>query len=227
MKNNKLNKVIVSLDITDKRKINSVVKDLTKYGVRYKIGAIPFVKFGPKYVAKLIDMGADVFVDLKLYDIPNTMAKTAAVITEMGAWAFTVHVKAGNKALTLVSKEVKTVANRLKKRKPLVLGVTELTSNDADINDVMQLVRQAADCGLDGVISSPWEAAGIKSFCKKNKKRLYVVTPGIRCAGDAAGDQKRVATASFAFKEGADYIVVGRSIIDKPDYVQAAMALLK
>jgi len=217
------NKLIVALDLEDKAKIRQVVKELSPKEVKFKIGSIAFTKFGPGLVKELVDKGADVFLDLKLHDIPNTMKKAAAVITQMGCWAFTVHLSAGKQALTEVKKEVNQAAKKYKVRKPLILGVSILTSQKSTKAAVMKLVKTGQECGLDAVVASSKEAKLIKSRYKK----LKVITPGIRSASDDIGDQKRVATASYAFKQGADYIVVGRPIVQKKNYLKAAKAVLE
>ena len=214
-------KLIVALDLEDKAKIKKVVKALAPKGVKFKIGSIAFTKFGPAFVKSFIDRGIDIFLDLKLYDIPNTMKNTAGVITGLGCWAFTVHVKSGSEALLAVRKQVDQTAKTKKIRKPLILGVTELTSSRTCAKAVLSLAKEAKKSGLDGIISSPHEAKQIK-----NKFKIKVVTPGIRSTKDKKGDQKRVATAKFAFSRGADYIVVGRPIINKKDYLKAAEDLL-
>jgi len=217
------NKLIVALDLEEKKDIEKVVRALKPKGVKFKIGSIAFTKFGPDLVNKLIKQGADVFLDLKLHDIPNTMRQTARVITQMGCWAFTVHTSAGQKALREVKQQVAATARAEKKRKPLILGVTELTSSSADPEEVLKLAAVAEAVGLDAVVASAQEAAGIKQRFPK----LKVVTPGIRNPGDEVGDQKRITTARTAFENGADYIVVGRPIISKKDYLAAAEAVLK
>jgi orotidine-5'-phosphate decarboxylase len=215
-------KLIVALDLEDKKKINQVVDKLAPKGVKFKIGSIAFTKFGPVFVKRFIDKGIDIFLDLKLYDIPNTMKKTAAVITELGCWAFTVHIKAGEIALREVKQEVAIRAKKLKLRKPLILGVSELTSEKSSSQKVLKLIANAKKTGLDGVIASPQEVYQIKK-----QYDLKVVTPGIRSPEGEKGDQKRIATAQFAFNHGADYIVVGRPIINEKDYLKAAKIVLE
>jgi orotidine-5'-phosphate decarboxylase len=216
-------KLIVALDLNSEREIQKVVKILAPKKVKFKIGSIAFTRFGPALVRKFTTKNIDIFVDLKLYDIPNTMKETATIITELGAWAFTVHIKAGKEALKAVKEQVICTARKNKIRKPLILGVTELTSSNASIEQVIDLVEQAYEAGIDGVIAAPKEAAMIK---EKFSKKLKVVTPGIRNPNDEVDDQKRIATAQAAFRHGADYIVVGRPIIAKKDYLKAAEEIL-
>jgi orotidine-5'-phosphate decarboxylase len=191
--------------------------------VKFKIGPIAFTKFGPGLVKKFIKQKRDIFLDLKLYDIPHTMKETAAVIAKMGCWAFTVHLKAGKEALEAVKKEVARISRADRLRRPLILGVTELTSSNAGLKEVLRLAEKAYQAGLDGVIASAKEAKGIKS---RFGSKLKIVTPGIRNPNDATADQKRITTARIAFRNGADYIVVGRPIITKKDYLKAAAEVL-
>jgi len=217
-------KLIVALDLDSAAEIERVVRVLAPKGVKFKIGPVAFIRLGPGLVKKLIRRKADVFIDFKLYDIPHTMQEAASAIVDLGAWAFTVHTKSGVEALRAVRQAVNRRAKKIKGRKPLILGVTELTSAYAGLEQVISLAVQAQAARLDGVIASAQEAASIKARCGKS---LLVVTPGIRNPSDAAGDQKRVTTAAQAFSAGADYIVVGRPIIGKPDYLKAAMEILK
>ncbi|MFA6281418.1 MAG: orotidine-5'-phosphate decarboxylase [Candidatus Omnitrophota bacterium] len=216
-------KLIVALDLNSEKEIVRAVKVLAPKKAKFKIGSIAFTKFGPALVKKFTRKNIDIFVDLKLYDIPNTMKETARVITEMNCWAFTVHIKSGLEALSAVRDEVKKVAQEKNIRRPLILGVTELTSAKASPEDVLKLVKVAFDAKLDGVIASPQEAKSIKA---KFKKALKVVTPGIRSPLDDKGDQKRITTAKTAIASGADFIVVGRPIISKEDYLKAAEEVL-
>ena len=216
-------KLIVALDLEDKQKIVGVVDALAPKGVKFKIGSIAFTKFGPELVKSFIDRGLEVFLDLKLYDIPNTMAKTASVITGLGCWAFTVHLAAGKEALGAVRSAVNNAARQHHKNSPLVLGVTVLTSSDLEMQErqeeIKRLVSLAEGVSLEGIIASPLDVKKIK---ETYQKKLKIITPGIRNPQDEVQDQKRVATANQAFFEGADYVIVGRPIINKTDYLQAA-----
>ncbi|MDP8290471.1 MAG: orotidine-5'-phosphate decarboxylase [Candidatus Susulua stagnicola] len=221
--NNNWEKLIVALDSDKRSEIEKVVETLAPKGVKFKIGSITFTKFGPDFVKELVDRGIDVFLDLKLYDIPNTMARASSIITELGCWAFTVHLQAGREALEAVKIAVKDTANKLGKTGPLILGVSVLTSSKATQGEINQLVKQADCAGIEGVISSAHDVKDIK----KDFPNLKVITPGIRNLLDQKGDQKRIATASLAFANGADYIVVGRPIIEKIDYLKAAEEILR
>jgi orotidine-5'-phosphate decarboxylase len=216
------NRLIVALDLEDPREIKKVVKTLAPYGVKFKIGPIAFTKFGPEFVKNLIKQGADIFLDLKLYDIPNTMKRTAGIITAMGCWSFTVHVAAGLEALKEVKNEANLAAKKYKVRKPIIMGVTVLTSREADKAEVLKLAGIADQAAIDAVVASAKEAGAIK----RKFPRLKIITPGIRPPSASSGDQKRVMTATAAFRAGADYIVVGRPILEQKDYQKAAQDVL-
>ncbi|MCM8787491.1 MAG: orotidine-5'-phosphate decarboxylase [Candidatus Omnitrophica bacterium] len=206
------NRLIVALDLDDKRKIRSLVKSLQPEGFKFKVGLISFTKFGPSLVKELINQNIDVFLDLKLFDIPNTMCKTARIITQMGCWAFTVHIKAGKQALEAIREEVEKVAKDKNIKKPLILGVTELTSKRISSLKVLKLAKIALNSGLDGVICSAKDLKLLKAKIK-NKNFLFV-TPAIRLEKIKSDDQKRTATLKEAKKQGADYMVIGRPILE-------------
>ncbi|MCM8819962.1 MAG: orotidine-5'-phosphate decarboxylase [Candidatus Omnitrophica bacterium] len=209
------NRLIVALDVDDKKKIKNLVKELAPKGFKFKVGLISFTKFGPSLVKELVNQNIDVFLDLKLFDIPNTMCKTARIITKLGCWAFTVHIKAGRQSLEAVKKEVEEVAKNKKIRKPLILGVTELTSQNTSPFKVLNLAKIALECGLDGVICSANDLKLLKTKIK-NKSFLFV-SPAVRLEKIAGDDQKRIATVREAKALGADYMVIGRPILEAKD----------
>jgi len=221
-------KLIVALDLEDREKIQEVVDSLTLTETKFKIGSVAFTKLGPIFLKELIDQGKDVFLDLKLNDIPNTMAKAATIITGLGVWGFTVHLSSGKEALTAVRLAVNQEAKKLGRTAPLILGVSVLTSSSLEMSErqesVKGLCKLAVEAGLDGVISSSLD---VKMIRQQHGERLQIITPGIRGPADNLGDQKRVATANQAFDNGADYIVVGRPIIEKKDYLAAAKSILE
>lgn len=221
-------KLIVALDLEDKEKIQEVVSSFSATKTKFKIGSIAFTKLGPNFLKELIDQGKDIFLDLKLNDIPNTMAKAATVITGLGVWAFTVHLSSGKEALVAVRLAVDQEAKKMGKTAPLILGVSVLTSSSLEMDkrqeSVKGLCELAAEAGLDGVIASSLDAKMIR---QQHGDKLQIVTPGIRGSADNLGDQKRVTTANQAFDNGADYIVVGRPIIENKDYLTSAKNILE
>lgn len=215
-------RLIVALDVEDKEKILKVVNGLPDKVTTFKIGLIAFSKFGPLAVALIRRRKREVFLDLKLYDIPNTMKMASRIAARLGVWAFTVHAKNGRKALGELKKDLASFCSKKGLRRPLIIGVTELTSAASSKAQVLKLVGVCSKAGLDGVVCSAQEAG----LVKRKYKNLTVITPGIRPASARGDDQKRVTTASRAFKDGADYIVVGRPIIEKKDYLKAAQEVL-
>ena len=214
------NKLIVALDLTSETKINQAIGKLSPKVKRFKIGLIAYTRFGPKVIKKVKQKGGKVFLDFKLFDIPNTMAETAKAFVDLGVWAFTVHLKAGPEALQQVKREIKKYAKQKKKKAPLIIGVTELTSKKASIGKVLKLAKVAKVAKIDGVVCSVWEAKAIKE-----KFKILTITPGIR-AKKAQDDQKRTATVEGALKNKVDYFVVGRPIVTKKDYLKAAGEVL-
>ena len=166
MKADLWNKLIVALDSDNKRTIKNIVKELSPRVKKFKVGLIPYTVAGPGLVEWIKSLGAEVFLDLKLYDIPNTMAKTAKIMVDMGVWAMTVHIKSGKVALRGVKSEIVNQAKKTKKRVPLIIGVTELTSTNASLKQVLKLSDLGKESGVDGVVCSVWEAGEIKKGIK-------------------------------------------------------------
>ncbi|MBE5730973.1 MAG: orotidine-5'-phosphate decarboxylase [Clostridiales bacterium] len=191
-----------------------------------KIGMELYYAAGPSIVKELKERGHKVFLDLKLHDIPNTVKKAMAVLSELGVDMCNVHA-AGTKRMMSAAIEGLTRADGTR---PLLIAVTQLTSTDEQtMHDdllidgpidkvVMHYAQNAMHAGLDGVVCSPLEAGKVHSVCGKS---FVTVTPGIRFAGGDVGDQKRVTTPALAKELGSDYIVVGRPITAAEDPVAA------
>lgn len=205
--------LIVALDVPTREKALSLAKELKDSVSIFKVGPVLFTRYGPSIVKDIKDCGANVFLDLKIYDIPNTVASAVKAIAELGVAMFTVHIS-GGKDMLKAAVDVRSSMCNVDPRSsfPKILGVTVLTSiAEASIEEVMGLVNIAKDVGLDGVIASPQE---VESIRKAVGKDFLIVTPGVRPKGTEAGDQKRTATPKEAVQKGADYIVVGRPIIE-------------
>ena len=215
------NKLIVALDLTSQKKIKGVIKELSPRVKKFKVGLIAYTKFGPQIIKWAKKRGAKVFLDFKLYDIPNTMVETAKNFIDLDVWAFTVHIKAGEEALRALKKELTKEASRRKKKRPLIIGVTELTSKKASLAQVLKLAKVAKRSNLDGVVCSVWEAKTIKT-----KLGLRTITPGIRKV-KTGDDQRRVATFKDVLKNKVDYCVVGRPIVKEKNPLKAAQDILK
>ncbi len=218
--NKKQEKLIVALDTADLAQLELLQKELVGVVTYYKVGLELFTAYGWQAVKLIQNAGGKVFLDLKLHDIPNTVAKTAAVIAEHQVDMFNVHALGGFEMMSWVRKAVdeKVPAGQ---KKPVVLAVTILTSHSQEelssdlgiqrkVQDqVLHLAKLAQKAGLDGVVCSPHE---IEILRKEMGPDFIIVTPGIRSAENAMADQKRTLTAREAIQLGANHIVVGRPI---------------
>ena len=176
------------------------------------------------------------FLDLKYNDIPNTVSKAAVEATKMGVYMVNVHALSGKEAMRVTAKAVAQEAKKLHIFKPILVAVTVLTSlheedlaplglKDSVEENVLRLAGAAKESGLDGVVASPREIGIIK---EKFGENFVVVTPGIRPAwAQDKGDQKRVMTPAEAIKKGADFIVIGRPILEAKKPVKAVRAILE
>jgi orotidine-5'-phosphate decarboxylase len=228
-------KLIVALDYPSAEEALAVVEELKNHVALFKVGLQLFSNEGPPVVKAILDQGANVFLDLKLHDIPNTAAKAAVAAARMGVSMMNFHCLGGRKMLSQISKEVSAFCSENSLQKPALIGVTILTSlNDEDIQDigiskkvmeeVEHLSRIAKESGLNGVVASPHEIKTIKNGCGQD---FLVVTPGIRPLWSRKNDQERITTPSEAVQRGADYIVVGRPITGSPDRKEAAERIIK
>jgi len=203
---------------------------------RFKIGSQLFTAAGPGAVEAIQKRGAEVFLDLKFHDIPNTVAGAAREATRMGVLIFNVHASGGRVMMAAAAEGAATAARELGVRRPIVLAVTVLTSLDraalgrelgvADSVEghVLHLAALAAAAGLDGCVASPNEIGALRT---SRGPGWVIVTPGVRPAGSAVGDQSRIATPGVAVSAGAHYLVVGRPITAAPDPARAAEAVLR
>lgn len=199
-----MNPLIAALDISNKERAISLVKELKGYVFIFKIGPVLFTRYGPDVVREIKSLGVDVFLDLKFYDIPNTVKGAVEAIRELGVSMFTVHISGGKEML---QEAVRSASGASK-----VLGVTKLTSfQDVDTEEILRMVDIARDTGLDGVVCSPQEIKAVRDYVGRD---FLIVTPGIRPRGFEYGDQRRVSTPKSAIQNGADYIVIGRPIVE-------------
>lgn len=226
-----LDKLIVALDVDTPDQALDLVTDLRGVAGMFKIGSQLFTLAGPRIVKDIIASGAKVFLDLKFHDIPHQVAGSARSAAQLGVSLFTLHASGGAEMMQRAVEAVTEVADREGTTRPAVLAVSVLTSIDAaalsqiGINSspeesVLRLVKLAEQSGVDGVVASPQEAATIRATVARQK--FLIVTPGIRPAGNDAGDQRRIATPAAALNAGADYLVVGRPITAAADPVAAA-----
>ncbi|WP_117234405.1 orotidine-5'-phosphate decarboxylase [Vibrio maerlii] len=217
-------KVIVALDYDNQADALAFVDRIDPSSCRLKVGKEMFTLFGPEFVRELHKRGFSVFLDLKFHDIPNTCSKAVRAAAEMGVWMVNVHAGGGEKMMA-ASREI---IEPYGKDRPLLIGVTVLTSMEqADLagigldvqpqEQVMRLANLTKNAGLDGVVCSAQESSLLKSALGQEFK---LVTPGIRPAGSAAGDQKRIMTPYDAIQAGSDYLVIGRPITQAADPAQ-------
>lgn len=215
-------RVIVALDYPSAAEANVFVDRVSPEKCRLKVGLELYTASGPEFLQGMARRGFRVFLDLKFHDIPNTVEHACRRVTSFGVELLTVHCLGGRRMLEAARKGVGEDSNR-----PRVLGVTLLTSHDAtDLKDIgvvgeitertLALARLAHTAGLDGVICAPTEA---KILRRELGPDFLLVTPGIRPAGDAVGDQRRVATPREAVANGADLLVIGRPITQSADPV--------
>jgi orotidine-5'-phosphate decarboxylase len=211
----------VALDLPSVSQNLALVRALRGLDVWMKVGLRAFVRDGKPFLEEIraVDPSFKIFLDLKLHDIPNTMADAAEAVVEMGVEMFNVHASAGKEAMQTVMARVNAMPTP-----PLVLAVTALTSFDEagfgavygqDIETkATQFAKDAFESGLHGVVCSVFESQRIKALTCKD---FLTLTPGIRPFGEEAEDQKRVATVETARGEGSDFIVVGRPIYRDTD----------
>ena len=222
-------RLIVALDFPNVAAARALIAELGDSVLFYKIGKELFTAAGPELVRELVASGKRVFLDLKFHDIPNTVAGAVASAAELGVSLLTVHASGGAKMLRAAAESAAKSAS-----KPTVLAVTVLTSMDAaDLAEtgitapveeqVLRLARLAAECGCGGLVASALEAQKLREALGPE---IALVTPGIRPAGAASGDQARVVTPSMAIRNGATYLVVGRPITAASDKAAAARAIL-
>jgi len=221
----------VALDLPTKKENLELVKKIKKYDIWLKVGLRTYIRDGEDFLLQIKKINPDfkIFLDLKLYDIPNTMADAAESIMGLGVDMFNVHASAGKRAMS-------EVMNRLSKyeTRPIVLAVTALTSFSEDefievyekdiAQKAEQFAKDAMKSGLDGVVCSAFESASIKSV---TTKEFMTLTPGIRPFGEDAADQQRVADVAYAKDAEVDFIVVGRPIYQASNPAEVVEKILK
>jgi orotidine-5'-phosphate decarboxylase len=229
-------RLIVALDVESLAQAEALLDRLQGMVSRFKIGSQLFTACGPAAIEAVHKRGAEVFLDLKFHDIPNTVAGAAREATRLGVFMFNVHASGGQAMMRAAAETAAASARELGVRRPLAIAVTVLTSLDRaalhrDLGvassvegHVLHLVRLARAAGLDGNVASPNEIAVIRNHLGTG---WVIVTPGVRPAGSAANDQERVATPAAAARAGAHYLVVGRPITAASDPARAAQAILE
>jgi orotidine-5'-phosphate decarboxylase len=234
MTNDPKDRIIIALDVKDKEAAAKVVSGL-RDARTFKIGLELFTAHGPALFKKLKVLRKDIFLDLKLHDIPNTVAGAARSAVRHGVQIMTIHTSGGKEMMARAAAAARETAEAEKLPKPLLLGVTILTSlKAAELEEVgmnpdvaaqvLRLAGLAKAAGMDGVVCSPQE---IEIVRKEFGRELLVVTPGIRPAWAAAQDQKRIMTPAEAVAKGADYLVIGRPITGAPSPADAFQRIVE
>ncbi len=227
----KENKLIVALDVETAQEALRLVSTLRGIVGMFKIGSQLFTAAGPTLVREIVNSGERVFLDLKYHDIPNTVAAAGVEAARLGVSIFNVHAAGGTEMMRRTANAVAECADPAGSTRPIIIAVTVLTSaNQATLSEVggttspEELVRRlcllAEASGMDGVVASPREVGIVRSTVKK--PGFIVVTPGVRPTGSDHADQKRVMTPREAITAGADYLVVGRPILEAKDPARVA-----
>ncbi len=217
-------KMIVAVDKPDLRSALRLIDQLTGELVWAKIGLQLFTAEGPQIVREVSDRGLRIFLDLKFHDIPNTAREAIRSARNLGVSMTTIHLAGGPEMISACAAEAGEM---------LVLGVSVLTSMDdaglaaigvaaSPSEQVLALAAMGQAAGIRGVVASPQEILPLR---KAHGKALTIVTPGVRSAGDASGDQRRVATPESAIRDGADYLVIGRPITGADDPKEAFLRI--
>ena len=244
-------KIIVALDVETAEEARQLIADLRGEVGAFKIGLQLFTSAGASFVRETIEAGIKLFLDLKFHDIPNTVAKASVEAARLGVWMFNVHATGGGEMMRRTVASVREVCERERLTQPKIIGVTVLTSANQEtlkevgieretLAQVLKLARLTAECGLDGVVASPLEIEAIRAGVAK--KDFLIVTPGIRnqrspiedqksekedgIAG-TSDDQKRVMTAKDAIAAGANYLVIGRPILQAENRTAAARKIIE
>jgi orotidine-5'-phosphate decarboxylase len=219
------NPIIIALDVESAGEARALVQRLGPRVTFFKVGMELYAAAGIDFVRELVDQGLDVFLDLKFYDIPETVRRAVAQVARTGVRFLTVHAVPSVMRAAVDGKGDSTLQ---------LLAVTVLTSFEREdlvemgyTCEISELVatraRQAMDAGVDGIVSSPLEVAAVRRITGPD---AILVTPGVRSTGSVAGDQKRVATPAEAVRSGANYLVIGRQVTRAPDPAAEAARVL-
>ncbi len=223
-------KLILALDVADHYQAIELVERFKDYIGIFKVGPELFISSGTKIIEDINKKGRKVFLDLKFHDIPNTVSKSAVVVTKLGVHMFNVHTSGGLEMMRKCRDSVAEACLKENLDRPKILGVTVLTSISKEVflnelgiqhslrTHVKNLAALALKAGLDGVIASAKEASMIKALCGSG---FLIITPGIRPSWTPPDDQKRTMTPKEAIREGADYLVIGRGILQHADPLKA------
>ena len=223
-------RLILALDMPEHDYALEIVNKYSDYINIFKVGLELFTSCGPRIVEDIKKKGKKVFLDLKFHDIPNTVSKAALAAMKLGVYMFNMHASGGLEMMKRCKDSVVEVCLKKNIDRPKILAVTVLTSLSQEIlrdelgiqyglrTHVRHLSALALKAGLDGVVASAREVEIIRNHCGKG---FLIVTPGIRPSWTPPDDQKRTMTPKDAMREGADYLVIGRAVLQQPDPLKA------
>lgn len=236
MANNANNPIIAALDVPTPDEARGIIEELRGEVGAFKVGLQLFTSAGASFVREIVRRDIKIFLDVKFHDIPNTVAKAAVEVARLGVWMFNVHALGGSEMMTRTVGEVREICEKENLRQPEIIAVTVLTSADEETlsevgieknldRQVLRLARLTAKCELDGVVASPREVEAIRRAVEN--RDFLIVTPGIRPGFATNDDQKRVMTPKDAVQTGADYLVIGRPILQAADKIRAVREILE
>jgi orotidine-5'-phosphate decarboxylase len=234
MKKELARKIIIALDVKNKEEARKVLDSLPEARV-FKVGLELFTAEGPGMIDLVKSYGKEVFLDLKLHDIPNTVAGAVRAAVKHGVSMLTLHTSGGREMMKKAVETARETAEKENKPLPLLLGVTVLTSlKDDDLKEigfsagtreqVLRLARLATEAGIEGLVCSPQEIDLLRA---ELGQEIKIITPGIRPAWAEAQDQKRIMTPAEAIKKGADFLVIGRPITQAQPPAEAFVRVVR
>ncbi|MEW6042114.1 MAG: orotidine-5'-phosphate decarboxylase [Elusimicrobiota bacterium] len=227
--------IIVALDFDNLNEVLDTIKRLKGLVKYFKIGKELFTAYGPKSVEIVLKQEAKVFLDLKFHDIPNTVANACLSALKLGVSMINMHASGGKAMMQIAAEKVSETCTKNGIDRPLLLGVTVLTSLNDEIlqkevrishtvsDQVVHLAKLCRSAGLDGIVCSPLEIEIVRKTCGDN---FVLVAPGIRPAWSSKNDQKRITTPAEAVRLGADYIVIGRPVTTAENPIEAVKKIL-
>lgn len=223
-------RIILALDVSDYNEAVEIATNFKEHIEIFKVGSELFTSAGPKIIETIHSMGKKVFLDLKFYDIPNTVTRSSLAVAKLGVFMFNIHTMGGYEMMHATAQALSNFALNNNSERPKLIGVTILTSIDQNaLKDdlgvelrmsaqVKHLATMAKRAGLDGVVASAEDAEMIRA---NTGKGFLIVTPGIRPSWVETNDQKRTLTPKKALQMGADYLVIGRAITSQPSPLEA------
>ena len=229
-------RIIIALDVPTFAAANDLMDKLGDRAKSLKVGSQLFTSVGPDIIREIKRRGKKLFLDLKFHDIPNTVARASEAAAELGVDIFNVHISGGVEMMRDAAQATRAKASELGIEKPIVLGVTILTSIDETMfqrvlvsgnslkDQIVHMAKLAQKAGLDGVVASPQEIQLIREACGED---FVVLTPGVRPEWASSDDQKRTMTPVEAFKAGANYVVIGRPVYRAPEPADALERILR